>query len=170
MDGDPLSLRGPEFNTIVATADSVLNRLVAILHEKKQRDGEMTVKVTFEDIDGMGGYSFSGAVSGKINYTVKPQKIAGDAVELKFDAQGLPIVPADREHQLNFDEIQPGQREIPPSGGTAIVDGQTGIVEEYQEDETEDSPESNEEENEDSDDEFPPFEEEDNKNQEDEEI
>ena len=47
---------------------------------------------------------------------------------------GNPIVPADREHQLNFDEIQAGQREYPPTGGTAKVDGKTGIVEDYQED------------------------------------
>lgn len=144
VSGDPLSLRGPEFDAITTAADSVLNRLVAMLHEKKQRDGEMTIKVTFEDADGAGSYIFGGAVSGKINYTVKPQKIVGDAVELQFDAQGNPIVPADREHQLNFDEIQPGQREYPPTGGTATVDGKTGIVEDYQQDgaEPEDPPTS----------------------------
>lgn len=130
--GDPLSLRGPEFDAIFTAADGVLNRLVAMLHEKKQRDGEMTIKVTFEDADGMGAFIFGGAVSGKINYTVKPQKIVGDALELQFDAQGNPVVPSDREHQLNFDELQPG-REIPPSG-TATVDGKTGIIEDYQED------------------------------------
>jgi len=103
-----------------------------MLHAKKQHDGEMTVKVTFEDADGDGSYIFGGAVSGKINYTVKPQKISSEPVELKFDAQGNPVVPADRQHQLNFDELQPG-RNIPPSG-TATVDGNTGIVEGYQED------------------------------------
>jgi hypothetical protein len=144
VSGDPLSLRGPEFNVVIATADTVLNRLVAMLHAKKQRDGEMTVKVTFEDANGAGSYIFSGAVSGKINYTVKPQKIVGDAVELQFDAQGNPIVPADREHQISFDEIQPGQREYPPQGGTATVDGKTGIVEHYEgkEDEPADPPAS----------------------------
>ncbi len=133
VTGDPLSLRGPEFDAVIATADTVLNRLVAMLHAKKQRDGEMTVKVTFEDANGAGSYIFSGAVSGKINYTVKPQKIVGNAVELQFDAQGNPIVPADREHQLSFDELQPG-REIPPAGGTATVDGKTGIVECFESD------------------------------------
>ena len=137
VSGDPLSLRGPEFDAVVTTADAVLNRLVAMLHAKKQHDGEMTVKITFEDADGMGAYVFGGAVSGKINYTVKPQKIVGDAVELQFDAQGNPIVPADREHQLNFDEIQPGQREVSPAGGMATVDGKTGIVEHYEEDSAE---------------------------------
>jgi hypothetical protein len=131
ITGDPLSLRGPEFDAIISTADSVLNRLVAMLHEKKQRDGEMTVKVTFEDANGMGAYIFGGAVSGKINYTVKPQKIVGDAVELQFDAQGNPVIPVDREHQLSFEEVQ-------QTGGTATVDGQTGIIEGYQEDGSED--------------------------------
>jgi hypothetical protein len=135
VSGDPLSLRGNEFDEIMCTADSVLNRLVAMLHAKKQRDGEMTIKVTFEDADGDGSYIFGGAVSGKINYTVKPQKISSEPVELKFDAQGNPIVPADRQHQLNFDELQPG-RNIPPSG-TATVDGNTGIVEGYHEDQGE---------------------------------
>lgn len=144
VSGDPLSLRGSEFDAIMSAADNVLNRLVSMLHQKKQRDGEMTIKVTFEDADGMGAFIFGGAVSGKINYTVKPQKIVGDALELKFDAFGNPIVPADREHQLNFDEIQPGQREYPAPGGTATVDGKTGIVEDYKEDgeEPEDPPTS----------------------------
>ena len=87
VSGDPLSLRGPEFGAIMSAADSVLNRLVAMLHEKKQRDGEMTIKVTFEDANGEGAFIFGGAVSGKINYTVKPQKIVGDALELQFDAR-----------------------------------------------------------------------------------
>lgn len=125
ISGDPLSLRGPEFDAIITTADSVLNRLVSMLHAKKQRDGEMTVKVTFEDIDGDGSYIFSGAVSGKINYTVKPQKIVGDAVELRFDPQGNPIIPYDREHQLSFDEVAPE----PPAPVVTQVDGSTGLVE-----------------------------------------
>lgn len=143
VSGDPLSLRGHEFDQIVSTADNVLNKLVAILHAKKQHDGEMTVKVTFED-DGYGQFIFGGSVSGKINYSVKPQKISSEPLELQFDAQGNPIVPTDREHQLNFDEIQPGQREYPPQGGTATVDGKTGIVESYQADgqEPEDPPTS----------------------------
>lgn len=131
VSGPPVSLRGHELDDIVSTADNALNKLIATLHAKKQRDGEMTVKITFED-DGFGQYIFGGTVSGKINYTIKPQKISGEPIELKFDAQGNPVVPADRVHQLNFDEIQPGQREIPPSGGTATVDGKTGIVEHFE--------------------------------------
>lgn len=123
ISGDPLSLRGTEFDAIIVTADAVLNRLVSMLHQKKQRDGEMTVKITFEDVDGDGSYVFSGAVSGKINYTVKPQKIVGDAVELRFDPQGNPIVPYDREHQLSFDEIPPAAPVV------TQVDGSTGLVE-----------------------------------------
>ena len=138
VTGDPISLRGHELDDIVSTADSALNKLIATLHAKKQRDGEMTVKITFED-DGFGQYIFGGTVSGKINYTIKPQKISGEPIELKFDAQGNPVVPADRQHQLNFDEIQPG-REIPPSGGTATVDGTTGIIEHYEADSPEDPP------------------------------
>ena len=123
ISGDPLSLRGTEFDAIIVTADAVLNRLVSMLHQKKQRDGEMTVKVTFEDVDGDGSYVFSGAVSGKINYTVKPQKIVGDAVELRFDPQGNPVVPYDREHQLSFDEVPPAAPVV------TQVDGGTGLVE-----------------------------------------
>lgn len=123
ISGDPLSLRGTEFDAIIVTADAVLNRLVSMLHQKKQRDGEMTVKITFEDVDGDGSYVFSGAVSGKINYTVKPQKIVGDAVELRFDPQGNPVVPYDREHQLSFDEVPPAAPVV------TQVDGESGLVE-----------------------------------------
>jgi len=124
VEGEPLSLRGPELRQIVDKADTVLNSLLTELHAKNQHDGEMTVKITFDDQSGE--YLFDGAVSGKINYTVKPQKISGILVPLKFDADGRPVLPADREHQLSFDEVQQ------PSG-TATVDGKTGIVEEYQE-------------------------------------
>lgn len=142
ISGDPLSLRGTEFDAIIVTADAVLNRLVSMLHEKKQRDGEMTIKVTFEDADGMGSYIFGGAVSGKINYTVKPQKIIGDAVELRFDPQGNPIVPYDREHQLSFDEVSPAAPVV------TQVDGGTGLVEKVtvQEDEQPELDESDEDE------------------------
>lgn len=121
ISGAPLSLRGSEFDAIISTADGVLNRLVSMLHAKKQRDGEMTIKVTSEDLDG--SYLFSGAVSGKINYTVKPQKIVGDAMELRFDLQGNPIIPYDREHQLSFDEIPPAVPVV------TQVDSSTGLVE-----------------------------------------
>lgn len=130
ISGEPLDLRGNEFDFIVNPANAALNRFVAMLHAKKQHDGEINIKVTFEDNGG--SYIFGGAVSGKINLTMKPQKVTGDAVELQFDAQGNPIIPTDREHQLNFDEIQPGQREYSPTGGTAQVDGTTGIVESYE--------------------------------------
>ena len=123
--GSPLDLRGEEFRFILDPANTALNRFVAMLHAKKQHEGEINIKVTFED-DG-GSYIFGGAVSGKINLAMKPQKVVGDAVELKFDEQGNPIVPADREHQLSFDEVPP------ESGGTATVDGNTGIVEHFEE-------------------------------------
>lgn len=130
VSGKPLNLREGEFRYIIDPANDALNRFVAMLHSKKQHDGEISIKVTFEN-NGE-SYIFGGAVSGKINLAMKPQKILGDALELQFDELGNPIIPADREHQLNFDEIQPGQREYPPSGGTAQVDGTTGIVESYE--------------------------------------
>jgi hypothetical protein len=129
VSGDPLDLRGDEFDYIIAPANTALNRFVAMLHAKKQHDGEINIKVTFED--NSGSYIFGGAVSGKINLTMKPQKVTGDAVELQFDAQGNPVIPSDREHQMNFDEMQP---EDETSGGTVTVDGKTGVVEKYQED------------------------------------
>ena len=132
VTGDPPSLRGHECDEIISTADRTLNKLIAMLHAKKQHDGEMTVKITFED-DGFGQYIFGGAVSGKINYTIKPQKISGEPIELKFDAEGNPIVPADRERQLSF-------ADIPSAGGTATVDGKTGIVEHFQPDGQEEPP------------------------------
>lgn len=158
VEGEPLSLRGPELRQIVDKADTVLNNLLTELHAKNQHDGEMTVKITFDDQSGE--YLFDGAVSGKINYTVKPQKISGILVPLKFDAAGRPILPADREHQLSFDEV-------PQPSGTATVDGKTGIVEKYREDDTEDQPNGETEKDEGpelqgreetQDDDFPPFE------------
>jgi hypothetical protein len=124
IDGDPLSIRGPDFGQIISTADNVLNNLVSMLHEKKQRDGEMTIKIGFEDTDGLGSYIFSGSVSGKINYSVKPQKVIGDAVRLQFDDYGRPILPADREKQLTFDDVSQND-----SAGTTITTDQNMVVE-----------------------------------------
>lgn len=125
VDGEPLTLHSSEFEQIIGTADGVLNKLVAMLHEKKQREGEMTIKVGFEDADGLGNFIFSGAVSGKINYTVKPQKVIGDAVPLKFDNAGNPVLPADRERQLSFADMQD------PSGATVTADS-SGVMQNVQ--------------------------------------
>jgi hypothetical protein len=124
VDGEPLTLHGTEFEQIIGTADGVLNKLVSMLHEKKQREGEMTIKVGFEDADGLGNFIFSGAVSGKINYTVKPQKVISDAVPLKFDNAGNPVLPADRERQLSFADMQE------PSA--LVTAGESGIVQSVQ--------------------------------------
>ena len=121
ISGEPLDLRGEEFDYIIAPANAALNHFVAMLHAKKQHDGEINIKVTFEDIGGK--FNFNGAVSGKINLAMKPRKVVGDAVELLFDAAGNPIIPYDREHQMTFDEVPP----TPPV--VTQVDGSTGLVE-----------------------------------------
>lgn len=154
INGDPLSIRGPDFGQIISTADNVLNNLVSMLHEKKQRDGEMTIKIGFEDADGLGSYIFSGSVSGKINYSVKPQKVIGDAVKLQFDDYGRPILPADREKQLTFDDVSQDN-----SAGATVKTDQNMVVESITPDnvsESDDS-ESNEKDSEECEQFFCPF-------------
>ncbi len=133
--GSPLSLHDHTFDKILDAADAALNSLIRQLHDKKQHDGELSIKISFADC-GAGAIDFDSQIGGKINFSLKATKVSLDEnVQIVFDESGNPIIPTDREHQLNFDEIQPGQREYPPSGGTAKVDGKTGIVEDYQQDE-----------------------------------
>lgn len=105
VSGDRLSLRGNEFAGIIDRADEALNRLVSKLHVKGQKDGEMTLKISIVS-SAEGYYFFSGDVRGKINDTIAPLKIAGQEIELQFDAYGNPILPAEREQQLTFETAE----------------------------------------------------------------
>lgn len=130
--GERVSLRNSEFDDIIDAADVSLNSLIRTLREKKQHDGELNIKVIFEDYGS--AFRFSGQVGGKINYSLKSVKISlDDNIEIKFDESGNPVIPYDRQHQLNFDEIQSG-RVIPPRPVTTTVDGNTGLVENVQTD------------------------------------
>ncbi len=130
--GSPLSLRDHTFDKILDAADAALNSLIRQLHDKKQHDGELSIKINFADC-GAGAIDFDSQIGGKINFVLKATKVCLDEnVQIVFDESGNPTLPDDRTHQINFDEIQPGQREYPPSGGTAQVDGKTGIVESYE--------------------------------------
>lgn len=125
--GERVSLRNSEFDDILDAADVSLNSLIRALRDKKQHDGELNIKVTVEDY--ITAFHFGGQVGGKINYSLKSVKISlDDNIEIKFDESGNPVIPYDRQHQLNFDEIQPG-RVIPPTPITTTVDGNTGLVE-----------------------------------------
>lgn len=134
-DGPDLSLRLPAFDAIFNAADDALRDMARTLKTKFIESGELNLKIV---IDNMGGILRPNCKSSKGSCQLKPAKVTfpirfSDDIEFTVDAQGRVILPEDREHQINFDEIQPGQREIPPSG-TATVDGNTGIVEDYQED------------------------------------
>jgi hypothetical protein len=139
--GERVSLRNSEFEDILDAADTGLNGLIRTLREKNQHDGELNIKVIFEDYGT--AFRFSGQISGKINYSLKPVKISLDEnVEIKFDEFGNPVIPYNRQHQMNFDEIQPG-RVIPPKPITTTVDGNPGLVEDVQvEDETDEDPDA----------------------------
>lgn len=102
--GERLSLRGDEFDPIIDRADEVLNRLISKLYAKGQTDGEMTLKILFERHEDC--FEFSGTVGGKINDTIKPQKIAGQLMDIQFDIYGNALLPADREQQLTFETAE----------------------------------------------------------------
>ena len=133
-DGPDLSLRLPAFDAIFNAADDALRDMARTLKTKFIESGELDLKIV---IDNMGGILRPNCKSSKGYCQLKPAKVTfpirfSDDVEFTVDAQGRVILPEDREHQINFDEIQPG-RNIPPTG-TATVDGNTGIVEDYKED------------------------------------
>lgn len=107
VTGDVLSLRSDEFDRIMDVADATLNKLISRLHAKGQRDGEMTLKITFEQ-SGSGYFLFAGAVSGKINDTVKPQKISDKSIDIQFDEFGTPVISANRQKQMTFDDAEKG--------------------------------------------------------------
>ena len=145
-DGPDLSLRLPAFDAIFNAADDALRDMARTLKTKFIESGELDLKIV---IDNMGGILRPNCKSSKGYCQLKPAKVTfpirfSSDVEFTVDAQGRVILPEDREHQINFDEIQPGQREYPAPGGTATIDGKTGIVEGYMEDgeEPEDPPTS----------------------------
>ena len=140
--GERVSLRDNAFSSLLDACDSKINAALRVAVETKQ-SFTFQAKVTFDYRGGV----FS--IKHETGYQFDPIKVKdkcelAEEIQIVLDEDGNPVIPYDREHQLNFDEIQPGQREYPPSGGTAKVDGKTGIVEDYQEDgrEPEDPPTS----------------------------
>jgi hypothetical protein len=133
-DGPDLSLRLPAFDAIFNAADDALRDMARTLKTKYIESGELNLKIV---IDNLGGVLRPNSKKSKGDCSLKPAKVSfsihfPDDVEFTVDQDGRVIIPEDREHQVSFDELQPG-RVIPPSG-TATVDGKTGIVESYQED------------------------------------
>ncbi|MGX8702045.1 hypothetical protein [Caproiciproducens sp.] len=132
--GELVSLRDDAFSTLIDICDSKINQALRTMFELRQTSFSFTAKITFERRGGAFG------IKHETGFNFDPIKVKDkgelyDEIPIRLDENGNPIIPYDRQHQLNFDELQPG-REIPPSG-TATVDGNTGIVEDYQEDEEE---------------------------------
>lgn len=137
--GELVSLRDDAFSTLIDICDSKINQALRTMFELRQTSFSFTAKITFE----RRGPAFN--IKHETGFNFDPIKVKDkgelyDEIPIQLDEDGNPIIPYDREHQINFDELQPG-REIPPSG-TATVDGNTGILEDYQEDgeEPEDPP------------------------------
>ncbi|HEX2986123.1 MAG TPA: hypothetical protein VHO71_04835 [Caproiciproducens sp.] len=138
--GELVSLMDDSFTNLINIFDSSINEALRVA--VKARQGfTFQAKITF---DYRGG---AFAIKHDEGYQFDPIKVKtkgelGEEIQIVLDEDGNPIIPYDRQHQINFDELQP-ERNIPPSG-TATVDGSTGIVEDYQEDgeEPEDPPTS----------------------------
>ena len=137
--GELVSLRDDAFSTLIDICDNKINQALRTMFELRQNSFSFTAKITFERRGGAFG------IKHETGFNFDPIKVKDkgelyDEIPIQLDEDGNPIIPYDRKHQINFDELQPG-REIPPSG-TATVDGNTGIVEDYQEDgeEPEDPP------------------------------
>lgn len=130
--GERVSLRDTAFSGLLDACDLKINAALRVAVETKQ-GFTFQAKVTF---DYRGG---AFAIKHETGYQFDPIKVKdkselAEEIQIVLDEDGNPVIPYDREHQLSFDELQPG-REIPPTG-TATVDGKTGIVESYQEDGT----------------------------------
>jgi len=131
--GQPVSLRDSVFDEIINACDAKINSALRVMLESHQRKFDFTAKISFELQGDMlavtheTGYKFE-----PINY--KDKKTLYEDIQIVLGADGNPMIPYDREHQINFDEIQPG-RVIPPSPVTTTVDGNTGLVEDVQIDE-----------------------------------
>jgi hypothetical protein len=133
-DGPTLSLRLPAFDSIFDTADASLRDLARAMKTKLIESGELAIKVV---INNYGGVLKPDPKKCKVDCTPKPAKVSTSIrfpadLEIAVEQDGRVIIPEDREHQINFDEIQPGEREYPPDGGTVTVDGQTGLAEHYE--------------------------------------
>jgi hypothetical protein len=129
--GQSVSLRDNVFVEIIDACDAKINSALRVMLESHQRKFDFTAKISFNlqgdrlAVTHETGYKFE-----PINY--KDKATLYEDIQIVLGADGNPMIPYDREHQINFDEIQPG-RVIAPSG-TVTVDGNTGIVERYQED------------------------------------
>lgn len=127
--GERVSLRDSAFGTLLDACDEKINRALRMSVDAGQ-GFSFTAKVAFEPR----GCAFG--IKYETGYQFDPIKVKDkgelyEEIPIQLDESGNPIIPYDRQHQINFDELQPG-REIPPTG-TVTVDGKTGIVEGYQE-------------------------------------
>lgn len=133
-EGPDLSLRLPAFDPVFNTADDSLRDMVRTLKTKYIESGELTVKIVLNNYNGT---LKPDPKKCKVDCALKPAKVSTsvrfpDDLEIAVEKDGRVIIPEDREHQISFDEA------AAPSG-TATVDGNTGIVEDYEEDGGEES-------------------------------
>lgn len=136
--GEPVSLRDNAFSDLIDICDSKINQALRTMFDLRQTSFSFTAKITFERRGGAFG------IKHETGFNFDPIKVKDkgelyEEIPIQLDGNGNPIIPYDHQHQMNFDELQPG-REIPPAGGTATVDGKTGIVEHYETDGHEDLP------------------------------
>ncbi len=132
-EGPDLSLRLPAFSPVFDSADDSLRDMARTLKTKYIESGELAVKIVLNNYNGILRPDPKKCM---VICNLKPAKVSTSIhfpadLEITVGQDGRVIVPEDRNHQMEFNEIQP-ENEVP--SGTATVDGKTGIVEDYQED------------------------------------
>lgn len=141
--GERVSLQDNAFSALIAACDEKINRALRTSVDAGQ-GFTFTAKVTFEPRGNVFGVKY------ETGYQFDPIKVKDkgelyEEIQIALDDAGNPIIPYNRQHQINFDELQPG-RLIPPAPVKTTVDGNTGLVEsvatEDSEDELEDPPTS----------------------------
>lgn len=135
-EGPDLSLRLPAFSPVFDSADDSLRDMARTLKTKYIESGELAVKIVLNNYNGILRPDPKKCM---VTCNLKPAKVSTSIhfpadLEITVGQDGRVIVPEDRNHQMEFNEIQP-ENETP--SGTATVDGKTGIVEGYQEDKQE---------------------------------
>lgn len=130
-DGPDLSLRLSAFDPVFDTADDTLRDMARTLKTKFIESGELTIKVVLNNFNGT---LKPDPKKCKVDCALKPAKVSTSVrlssdLEIAVEQDGRVIIPEDREQQLSFDQAAPS--------GKATVDGNTGLVEGYQEDEAE---------------------------------
>lgn len=127
--GEYVSLRDDAFSSLIDICDNKINQALRTMFELRQNSFSFTAKITFE----RRGDAFG--IKHETGFNFDPIKVKDkgelyDEIPIQLDENGNPIIPYDRQHQINFDELQPGRVIHPDDTVKTTVDGNTGLVNE----------------------------------------